>query len=341
LGLTLNAKYTAAALVPSLLMTVWLTNRSIAGQQKILPWSGLWVTVLVALVCLLPNLMWNAQHNWPTLQHTLDITWRAQDVIKSGPMASPLLRMVYFAGGLFLLCGPALLVVAVARVAAFHFSKITRLRYSNSAWAAMFVWPLFWVGFFQALLGGMQINWLAPVLPGLCLMAALALVKSSTPRWGIQLTCLGLAVSMALSLWVAASKDLGFRPALPTATHQPLDFWHKTRHWPIVLRDLEPWIASAAKPIWTSERDVFVQTAYAMRHLSPVLLSYSATGSVRHHFDLFYASQANAGAFLWVDRSPPPHFNEQRFTSQQLATSEHGGLRLELWLLTPLIDGHL
>jgi hypothetical protein len=169
-------------------------------------------------------------------------------------------------------------------------------------------------------------------------MAALALVKASTPRWAIHLTWLALVVSVALSLWVTMSKDWGLRSPLSPASNKPLDFWHKTRHWPMVLRDLEPWVAAHPKPIWTTERDVFVQTAYALRHLSPVLRSYSPTGRVRHHYDLFDASPVPTGALLWLDRSPPTLLKERHYTRQHLATSEHGGLRLELWLLAPLTD---
>lgn len=345
-GLTLNAKYTAAALAPSLFLAAWFSGRPCADRQPWSPWPGLGVVVLVAGACLLPNLMWNAQHDWPTLQHTLDITWRAKDAARSEAMASPVLRLVYFAGGLLLLCGPAFLAVAVVRVSALLRSnsktQATHATHTTyAAWAALFVWPLFAVGTLQSLLGGMQVNWLAPVLPGLCLMAALALVKTSTPRWGIWGVSITMMGSVALSLWVASSTDIRLRSANTPASSKPLDFWHKTRHWPLVLRDLEPWVAGQAKPIWTSERDVFVQSAYAWRHLSPALRSYTASGRVRHHFDLFYPTQTEAGEVMWLDRSPPPLFKGHAYTPRHLFTSEHGGLRLELWLLTPLTHGGL
>ncbi len=228
------------------------------------PALWLWATLFLITMGLI---RWVALNWHPVGLHFEE----AQYWFGSHHLDSPMLQMVYFADGLFLLCSLALLVVATTRLAALKRSDMALPTDSNSAWAALFVLPLFGVGLFQAL----------------------------------------------------------------------LDFWHKTRYWPMVLRKFEPWIADQSKPMWTSERDVFVQITHALRHLSPVLLSCCATVRVHHHFDLFYPTPAHGGAVLWLDRSPPPLLKTQRYTSRQLATSEHGGLRLELWLLTPLTDGHL
>lgn len=343
-GLTMNAKYTAAVLAPSLLLVVWLSIRNGSKDASKPTWFGLGVAVLVAVFCLIPNLMWNAQHEWPTLQHTLDITWRTQDVVKTGAMASPWLRLAHLAGGVLLLCGPALLAVALIKLLATRFQNQATNSNSNwvsdtvnpATWAAMFVWPLCAVGVLQALLGGSQVNWLAPVLPGLCLMAAIFWVNTPAPQWGVRVVLLAMVGSVALSTWVGASTDLRLQKLSKQVTNKPLDFWHKARHWPMVLRELEPWVADHPRPIWTAERDVFVQTAYAWRNLSPTLQSYSATGQVRHHFDLFYPTKSEAGAVFWLDRSPPPQSMGEQYKFEKLAISEHGGLRLELWLLTPL-----
>lgn len=336
-GATMNAKYTAAALAPSLLWAVWVTSRPLPAVQQRLLWLGLLGALAVAGGCLVPNLAWNAQHEWPTVQHTLDITWRAKDVIKDGPMASPLLRWVYLVGGLGLLCGPALLVALSAQVIAI--SRPAKLASNHLAqrWAAGFVLPLCLVGTTQALLGGVQVNWLAPVLPGICLIAGFGLSSGTLPRWVTGAAVVGMITSATLSLWVAANTDLRWWVDAHQATGKPLDFWHKTRHWPPALKALEPHVALHQWPIWTAERDVLVQAAHAWRDLSPDLRAWSPTGRVRHHFDMFYPAQPGLGPVLWLHRTPPPpELIRKQLVAKQLVVSEHGPLRLELWQLEPL-----
>lgn len=337
-GMTLASKYTAAALAPSLLWVVWQASRvAEPGARKPL-WTGVLLALAVAAACLLPNVMWNAGQGWPTLQHTLDITVRAGQLGADDGRAHAFLRVLHFVGGVWVVSGPGLWVVAVLAALAWRRAAPPRPTLSVHThqalhWAAWFVWPLTLIGLAQALSGGVQINWTAPVLAGLCLMAGIWMAERPASQARTRWVLFGVLASLLLSLWVAASQDLRW-PASTPAGSRALDFWHKTRHWAPALAPILPRLAREPMPVWTQERDVLVQTAYAGRSQPPELRSWSADGRIHHHFDQFYPAMPGPAAVWWLGRQPPPPaLADQWAQATWVQTSGHGPLRLELWRL--------
>ena len=67
-------KYTILLLTLGLLMfavLAWRASRSAAGASPQKNWLGPVVALLVMLVCISPVILWNHQHQWPTLRHLL------------------------------------------------------------------------------------------------------------------------------------------------------------------------------------------------------------------------------------------------------------------------------
>src|SRR5574343_1856518 len=67
-GLGLLSKYTMAAWLGAAFLHLLVFNRPRLASLK--PWTA----AVLALLILSPNILWNVQHDFPTLKHTADIT---------------------------------------------------------------------------------------------------------------------------------------------------------------------------------------------------------------------------------------------------------------------------
>ncbi|VAX36487.1 hypothetical protein MNBD_PLANCTO03-985, partial [hydrothermal vent metagenome] len=134
LGLALAAgfvfKYTVLLLVPGLLLAAWLAHRARRASAEpspptptkrslSLPPLGLLLTLATASLGLLPVLLWNAQHEWITIQHLLGhLGVKGGDIPPTpGESWSPLwtLELLGIQVGL---AGPAILLAVYAAVCA-------------------------------------------------------------------------------------------------------------------------------------------------------------------------------------------------------------------------------
>ncbi|PXW95803.1 dolichyl-phosphate-mannose-protein mannosyltransferase [Sphaerotilus hippei] len=227
--------------------------------------QGLMMTGGVVLLMLLPHLAWNADHGWPTLQHTVEITAESQ----RGSGRSPASSLAEFVGGQWLQFGPfwllLLMALGVARLArrgppaaaaaplalAFDPSGWARAR-RFALWLAL---PLLAVGLTQAWHSRAQLNWTAPAAHGLFLWASLGLAR----RWPAAPVPAGAAALPALR-WLPAAlvAGMGLHVLLTTAVplagpiarhfgrapDQPLprqwDIWVRMRAWGPAYARLAP-----------------------------------------------------------------------------------------------------
>jgi len=345
LGVALLSKYTALALLPSLAWVLWLAARPAWQRSAGRPsWSALLLgpslAAAVTVLCLLPHLAWNASHHWPTLQHTLDITVRASQAPGAG--AAALLKSFgEHLAGQMVLVGPGLWLVAAAallgkRGAAGHTAEMVAVEAWRAPvwWALAFAVPLQVLALLQALKGGTQLNWSAPSLAGLCLAGGVWL--AAHPQHGRR-ALVALLLSFGLTMLVAVSHDLRFWHNGPRdGSYRPLDFWHKTRYWDVVLQQLDqPRLAQPGRVVATVQRDVLVQAAYAWRQQPAVLQSWRDGGTAKNHFELMSPLDTSAqDALLFLDTHPPPAKLAAAFdTVELLANASSGRVTLGLWLL--------
>jgi membrane-associated phospholipid phosphatase len=158
-GLGFLSKYTALFqwLSWAVLFCLWPPAR------KQLRRPGPYLALLVCALCALPVLIWNAQHDWITVQHV------ANDNAKLDKPWHPTLKyLLEFLGGEFCLLNPVFFVAT--GIAAIGFwrerPRDLRLVYFFSMGA-----PLFLVYLLFTLHSRVQLNWIAPsVLPLFCLM---------------------------------------------------------------------------------------------------------------------------------------------------------------------------
>lgn len=101
-GVGLMGKYTMAAFAITAIWTLWAVH----GPQRGLLRPGPWLAMFVALALLSPNLMWNADNHFPTLQHTVELTAQSD---RSGGI----LPTIVFLAGQVLMLGPVTVIAGL------------------------------------------------------------------------------------------------------------------------------------------------------------------------------------------------------------------------------------
>jgi hypothetical protein len=203
-GLGILAKYTMALWLLSLGLFLLFTP----ACRPLLFRRGLWVAGVVALLCCLPILAWNATHGWVTFRHVAGqagVAKKDEGILWFGPLA-------YVGGQFAVLLGYWFVVWACAMV---------RYRPTREGDPGIrYLWwmsaPTFLVFAAASLRSSGQVNWpLAGYLSGGVLMAAWLREATLSPAAGYRRLTkmgLGLACGLGLLVSVAAHESRLFRP---------------------------------------------------------------------------------------------------------------------------------
>ncbi|WP_374567181.1 ArnT family glycosyltransferase [Ideonella sp.] len=351
-GLGLMSKYTMAAFAVSALGLLWTVPRAMPREVPLA--RGLPLAVAVALLCIAPNLAWNAAHDWPTLRHTAEITVGA----RATPMWSTL---GLYLGGLALLLGPVVAPWALAwrwrearlRVASASSPGQPGRATRREAWlaAAWLSGPLLLIGAVQSLHARAQLNWTAPVLIGAVLAVALWL-RAEQVSQRLRGWYGALAAQVLLIGLLTLASDVA------QVLHRPLprqfDVWARMRGWDDAFNQLRP----AAESFWRqlqaeagadattpmvlgSDRAVLANGSYAWRKRPPRWLAWRDAGEPAHnHFELTAPVQAadRPLPLLIVSEGPPDvalraalDGPPQRLAVADVKQSPGRSLHLELW----------
>jgi 4-amino-4-deoxy-L-arabinose transferase-like glycosyltransferase len=181
-GLALLSKYPAYFLAPGLAV-LFLWDRTFRAELKTKwPWLGGVVTVLVFL----PNLWWNAQHDFVTFTFGVRRAFGGHTSVG---------RLLELAGALLVGAGPIAATVGI----------VTLVRASTPAARRLAVAILVPIGCFagSAVLRGIEPNWPALLYPGLCAAAAAALSDIGA-WWRTRLVVGSVAFGCVLAAVAAA-----------------------------------------------------------------------------------------------------------------------------------------
>ena len=161
-------------------------------------WRAAGLALAVMLLCLMPNILWNALHGWPTLQHTADnISWVEDPDDRAGLHFGALLT---FLGGQFLVFGPLSFAVFLALAAAWGERDA-----SDRLWLAAGL-PILALVAGQALLAYAYANWaVAAYLPASLVTFAWA---ARRPRFGALAVAANAALCLALIAATLRPADL-------------------------------------------------------------------------------------------------------------------------------------
>jgi 4-amino-4-deoxy-L-arabinose transferase-like glycosyltransferase len=328
-GLALLSKYTALIAGASWLLLWWWSPPQARGRW----FAGLCLASAVGLLMLAPNLWWNASNDWPTLQHTLDITVRAAEgdgVAWGRHLASG----AEFAVGQLFLLGPAFALLALWAWRRRHAVACTALDGQVRRWVWAFALPLLAVGLLQALRAKAQVNWAAPALVSLCWGLGWWVARVQVPRRAV-VACVGLGVALSLVLALGGDLRRVFMDG-PLSERNQWDVWARMRGWHEVLGQLK--VARDTQdrglPVVVAGRTDITEVAYEWRDWPSKPWAWNDAGLVESHFDWWRHLDAAAHpVVLLVGQSIPPRLAQAYPQATRLASAHSGRVRLSLWRL--------
>lgn len=311
-GLGLLSKYTTAAFAASAIVVLW----AVPGPRRGLLRPGPWVAAAVAAALLVPNLLWNAQMGFPTLQHTADITTRAS---RTGGFA----QVLEFLAGQVAILGPlgawwavrGLMMIrrrawAAAPASPGALTPIpTGFAPGTSAFLLALTLPLLGVSVVQAFHAHAHINWAAPAHIGSVLLIALAL---HTPGGTLRRGALAWLVASNLVLIGLVAHASGIAQATGHTLNGKLDVFSRMRAWDEAFRQVRAQLPeleqAAGRPIvLVDDRLLLTEAAYQWRDLGIRPVAWNPDGSVHDHYELttrFAPRPGDAVLLLWRGAAP-------------------------------------
>lgn len=345
-GVGAMGKYTMLAFALTALWTLWAVHGPKRGVLRV----GPWVSVVITALLLSPNLWWNAENGFPTLQHTVELTAQSN---RSGGIVPAL---VFIAGQVLMLGPVAVLAAALlwarrtptpapsgASIPASQWfqsvqgtaapstlvtesgeHKAVKVNkgsayYLASASSYRFLWatsvPLQAIAIVQAIYADAHVNWAAPSMVGFTLLIA--------SRLSAPLVSLSVArpnrwlVAVLLSNLVLTSLTLHLRDIAGPSLPSKLDVLVRMRGWQEAFNNLAPVLDDPVVrglPVLTDQRLLITQAAYNWRGHNIQTLDWNPKGLRLSHYQLTRSLPNKVGAdMLLVTDRPNPTDITQRF----------------------------
>lgn len=257
-GLGLLSKYTMAAFALTTLWALW----RLPGPRSGLSRPGPWVALLVAVLCLAPNIWWNALHHFPTLHHTEEIT-------TGSDRAGGWHELVDFLGAQIVLMGPAALICVIK---AFTWPSADRalpesdqqLSLARNFGLALSL-PLLVLAGAQALASHANVNWAAPAHIGLLILTLVGIARMRRPLTAFMWLLISNLLLMGVVLHM---QDIAHALGRPLPSRY--DILVRMRGWDQVLDEIKNRIPPELA-VATDSRPWAAQIAYQWRpqHVHP------------------------------------------------------------------------
>ena len=270
IGLGLNAKYAMVYFVISAALAMLI----LPERRCLLRDARIYTALLVGLLLVAPNLLWNAENSFATFAHTADnANW-------TGPLVNPGKALEFF-GAQFGVFGPvlfgALLVISV-RAWRYGLPPPDRLLLA-------FALPVIVIVTAQAFLSRAHANWAAVSYVSATVLVTATLVREASWRWLKGSLALHLAILAALGLATAAAGS--FR--LPGGN----DPFARTLGWRALAEETAAVLAKARQAgrpfgaVLTDDRAITAELLYYMRdEPTPVYAWHDRGTRPRDHYEL-------------------------------------------------------
>jgi 4-amino-4-deoxy-L-arabinose transferase-like glycosyltransferase len=325
-GLGLLTKYTMVIFAISVLLHLALTPalRPQLRQPK------LYVAMALAALIFLPNIIWNAEHGWPTLQHTAQISGlenqsRAQFSLHWKSLGDFLVGQLAVFGPLLFIAWSATLLFVTRW---WHDARYRLL--------ACFALPFLGVICLQALLGRANANWAAMTYATATIFVVARLLES---RWRALLVA-SLVLHIGLAL-VAYHYDGLTRLAGVELTRKS-DFYKRVRGWDTFGAEVQQLRTQyPGATLLGDNRDVIAELMYYVQPHPLDTVKWNPSGVIDDHYALTTTmADKNGRDFLYISRDGAlkPGMGE-RFERAEPLPDIHIGIRKDwsldfhVWLL--------
>ncbi len=311
LGLGMLSKYTMGIFFVSALLY------AIVGKRlDLLTNLKAWVAVLLSFLLFAPNLWWNWQHDFPTFQHTAEISEVGSGVHLDG--------VADFLGGQFGVFG--LLLFPLFLWAVFVWKGKHRLLLLS------FALPFLLIITLQAFLGYANANWAAPTYVAATLLVA-AYLLSPAPNKKCKFFAAALTLNILLGLLVYHPQPISH--LLNNDVQKRLKGWDEIGQQYLSIQQQYP-----DALLLSSSRTILSELAYYARPQGLHGVSWNPQHLLRHHYDLVTTLADKAGKdFLMVTEEGLPGDVPGYFASTEqvgkLHVDIHARYKLDyqVWLL--------
>ncbi|MDB5985079.1 MAG: hypothetical protein JWR16_132 [Nevskia sp.] len=286
-GLGLLTKYTMVIFALSVLLHL-LTTPGLRAQLRN---PKLYSTMLVAAVVFAPNLLWNAQHGWPTLHHTEQISHLNSD---AGLHWNHLFE---FLGGQFAITGPVLLIAFIVQLVLLRrvWTADPRLRL-----LACFALPFIAIISLQALLGRANANWGAMTYASATIFSVALLLRYRQRRWLIIGIAFNLVVTIVAYHYDGLARMIGVELTAKSDLYKRVRGWSELGRQAGVLRSQFPQAL-----LLGDSRDVLAELEYYVNPHPLDAVLWNPTGTMDSHYALATTMDDKLGRdFLYVTGEP-------------------------------------
>lgn len=291
-GLGLLSKYTMAVFGVAVLGWVLSERRTLLLSPK--PYTAL----AVAITLFAPNLLWNAQHQFASFQHTAEISQLG------GTLVHPEKFLAFF-GAQFAVFGP-LMFAALLGIALRPHRWIAHPALRFLAWFTLL--PL--LGFLGlALLSRAFANWAAFAYVAATPLVVIVLLHAHRRRWLIAALTINLSFGAILYHYHDIARTLGIELTRKT------DPYHRITGWRTFGTAVAQHLAAHPEArLLCSERDIITELLYYARPRSRPAYFWNLSGHIQNHYALMNnLRQAPNGTFLLVGGPSDLAFLHQHF----------------------------
>ena len=296
IGFGMLAKYAMAYFLLGVALAAWLDPRA----RDLIRHRMFWIAIGIAVLVLLPNLIWVATHDLATFRHTGDNIGASRG-IGFHPVGA-----LEFLASQFGVFGPVVFAV-------FLMALVRPLLANQPADRIMiaFAIPPIALVTINALLFHANANWAAPSAVSLTIVAVALLVRSGSMLW-IKVT---LAIGLFAQIVLPVADAFADRISL-TFLSKP-DIYARTIGWRALGDAVARTAASnGAAAIVADQRDVVSALIYYTRKTGLPVLSWRTSTAFTHQFDIDRPLTASAPEpLLYVTNCPWPARVEARFST--------------------------
>ncbi|MGQ0671931.1 MAG: ArnT family glycosyltransferase [Hyphomicrobium sp.] len=269
LGLGLNAKYAMAYFIPCAALFFLLAP----ARAAVLRTPYLWLSLAIAAAAIVPNVLWNAAHDFATLSHTADnANW-------SGSLFHPG-RALEFFGAQFGVFGP-ILFGALMVIAARAWTSRQSLSDEDRLLIA-FSLPIILALTVQGLLSRSLANWAAPAYIAATVLVVSVMIRRSDWGWLKG----SLAINSTAAVVYAVALSLAGKFTLPGGDPFTRTLGNREMAEVVVDALVAPPGGEAYAGILTDDRDVTAALLYYARNIPVPVHAWRAGERPRNHFEL-------------------------------------------------------
>jgi len=286
-GIGLMSKYTMGAVALSTLGWLVVTPERRAHLYR----SGPWCAVVIAALLFSPNLFWNAEHGFPTLGHTQEIS----QLDRAG--VHPL-RLIEFALGQWVVGGPLLIIFGFLCLFGVYGNfrgsapPSTEVGQSDAEAVSLLQWfafPLLLIACVEATLSRAQPNWALPAYVSLTILLVTAILRR---RGGLTLAgafALNIAILAGFVHWPILRDAIGLQSGARG------DLFARFYGWPEFAHRLQDKLEPDMLLV-NDERASLALLAYELRLPMHRIASWNPEGRHADHWSRFRDLSTVAGA---------------------------------------------